>query len=128
MITNEEDIEIYEAKNKIYIPEDYNKNNWKYTINNDTITIITNENCYNQYNSTYCDCRQFNMKYNLITEPYSCNSNPTNQLINNSYITSDINDSIKITNDYVKQYEIWFNMLIIIVLLTLLFKKNSRRI
>ena len=86
MINNEQIKSQYENNNKIYIPKDYFKDNWKYTINNDTITIINNNNCYTQYSSTYCDCRQYNMKYNIITEVYQCNAN-TNNVINHSYIT-----------------------------------------
>ena len=127
MINNEEIKSKYEKNNKIYIPKDYFKNSWKYTINNDTITIITNNNCYTQYSNTYCDCRQYNMKYNIITEVYQCNAN-ANNVINHNYITTDINDSIKITNDYVKSYGIYFGMFIIALLLTIMLKKNSRRI
>lgn len=123
-----ENISKYEAKDKIYMPQNYIKNNWKYTINNDTITIITNENCYNQYSSQYCDCRQYNIKYNIIGEIYQCNVNVSNNLIAVSKLTSDINYSERITNNYVKDYIILFGILIIAILLTQLFKKNSRRI
>ena len=45
MITNEEQITKYKEYNKIYIPSEYINENYKYTINQDEVTIITNENC-----------------------------------------------------------------------------------
>lgn len=125
---NGENINKYKEINKIYVPEDYIKANWKYTINNDTITIMTNNNCYTQYSSTYCDCRQYNIKYNIIGDIYQCNVNNTNNIINVSQLTNDINYSERIRNNYVEEYGIMFLVLITAVLLTQLFKKNSRRI
>lgn len=128
MIQDQESILKYSQNNKIYIPEDSYNSNWKYTLNGDTITIITNLNCTQNYNSTYCDCKQYNLKYNIMTQSYSCNSNPSSQLLNHSYISTDINDSIKITNDFTKDYFIMFGVLIIALLLTSVLKKNSRRL
>lgn len=125
---NGENINKYKKINKIYIPEDYIKDNWKYTINNDTITIMTNNNCYTQYTSTYCDCRQYNIKYNVIGDIYQCNTGNTNNIINVNQLTSDINYAERIRNNYVQEYGIMFLVLITAILLTQLFKKNSRRI
>ena len=125
---NGENINKYKEINKIYVPEDYIKDSWKYTINNDTITIMTNNNCYNQYSSTYCDCRQYNIKYNIVGDIYQCNTNNTNNIISVNQLTSDINYSERIRNNYVEEYGIMFLVLITAVLLTQLFKKNSRRI
>ena len=41
----------YKEYNKIYMPSEYINNNYKYTISGDEITIITNNNCYNNYNN-----------------------------------------------------------------------------
>lgn len=128
MITNEDNITKYKGKNKIYVPEDYIEDNNRYTINNQTLTIITNNNCYNQYNTTYCDCRDYNIEYNIITETYQCNRNQSNRIVASEYITSDINDSIKITNDYVKDYGMILIMIIGVILFVQLFKKNSRNL
>lgn len=125
---NGENINKYKEINKIYVPEDYIKDSWKYTINNDTITIMTNNNCYNQYSSTYCDCRQYNIKYNIVGDIYQCNTNNTNNVISVNQLTSDINYSERIRNNYVEEYGIMFLVIITAVLLTQLFKKNSRRI
>ena len=53
MIKNEEQKIEYENYNKIYIPNEYINQNYKYTIAGDEITIITNENCYKNYNNQY---------------------------------------------------------------------------
>lgn len=127
MINDSGNITKYQNANKIYIPQDYYNQNWKYTLNNDTVTIITNNNCYSQYSSTYCDCRQYNIKNNIITEVYQCNSNPSNGLINHNYISIDINDSPRAREQYTQQYIIWLGMLIIGILLTIALKKNSRK-
>lgn len=128
MITNEDNITKYKGKNKIYVPEDYIQDNNRYTINNQTLTIITDNNCTTQYTTTYCDCRDYNIEYNIITEVYQCNRNQTNRIVASEYITSDINDSVKITNDYVKDYGIILIMIIGVILFVQLFKKNSRNI
>lgn len=125
---NGENIQKFKNKNKIYVPEDYVKANNRYTINNETLTIITDKNCTANYNTTYCDCRDYNIKYNIITETYQCNRNTTNKLVNSQYITSDINESVKITNEYVKEYSIYLLMIIGIILIVNLFKRNSRNI
>ena len=56
MIQNENDILKFKDYNKLYIPQEYNNENYQYKINNNNILIITNNNCYTQYSSTYCDC------------------------------------------------------------------------
>ena len=118
----------YEQNNKIYIPEEYNNQNYKYTISNDEITIITNENCYTNYNSTYCDCYRYNERYNIITKAYSCNNNVGNYQIEYSNISSNVNDSYRITRDYVNEYTILIGTMIIAILITTMFKRNSRNI
>jgi len=126
MITNEEIIQKYETNNnKIYVPTQYNNQNYKYTISGDEITIITNKNCTTNYNSTYCDCYRYNERYNIITESYQCNRNPNNYIINNSNISSDVNDSYRITRDYTNYYVIMIGIVIIAILLSTMFKKNS---
>ena len=126
-IISEENKTNYEQYNKIYIPKEYNKENYKYTINNDTITIITNEDCTTSYNSTYCKCYQYNEKYNIITNQNTCNRDP-NYTINKNYITSDINYSDRITNYYKNNYIIMYGIIIIALIVTATLKRNSRKI
>lgn len=128
MIKNEEQKIEYKNYNKIYIPSEYINKNYKYTISGDEITIITNNNCYNNYNNEYCDCMRYNERYNIITETYQCNRNQSNYILNNSQLTSDINYSERITNKYKNEYIILYGIVIIALLFIITMKKNSRRL
>lgn len=118
----------YKNYNKIYIPSEYINENYKYTISGDEITIITNNNCYNNYNNQYCDCMKYNEKYNIITEVYQCNRNPSNYILSSNQLTDDINYSYRITNDYKNNYIILYGIVIIALLFIITMKKNSRRL
>lgn len=129
MISNEEVKDIYEQNNTIYVPEEYYDENYKYILENDTMTIITDKNCTTNYNTTNCDCYRYNVKYNIIMTSYQCNRNPNNNnLVQNRYITTDINSSNKITNDYTKDYILIFCILILAMLFVSVLKRNSRNI
>lgn len=128
MIKNEEEIIKYKEFNKIYVPTEYINENYKYTINQDEITIITNENCETNYNSQYCDCMRYNEKYNIITNRYQCNRNPNNNILSNNQITDDINYSSRITDQYKNEYIILYGIVIIALLFIVMTRKNSRRI
>ena len=128
MIKNEKQKLEYEQYNKIYIPNEYINEQYKYTISGDEITIITNENCYTSYNNQYCDCIRYNEKYNIKTERYECNRNPSNYILNSNQLTSDINYSERITNKYKNEYIILYGIVIIALLFIIITKKNSRRI
>lgn len=119
----------YKEYNKIYIPTEYLNQNYKYTINGDEITIITNNNCYkNNYSNEYCDCMKYNERYNIITNVYECNRNPSNYILNSNQLTDDINYSYRITNDYKNNYIIMMGIVIIALLFIITMKKNSRRL
>lgn len=129
MINNEEQITKYKEYNKIYIPTEYINQNYKYTINGDEITIITNENCEMNYNSQYCDCVRYNEKYNIITNRYQCNRNPSNYILSSNQLTDDINYSYRITNEYTNNYIILYGIVIIALIFIIMIKKsNNRRI
>ena len=125
MINGNETTTKWEQDNKIYVPTTYNNQNYKYTISGDEITIITNNNCYTNYNTTYCDCYRYNERYNILTESYSCNSNPNNYIIDNDYISSDINDSYRITRDYSNYYVIMIGIIVIVLLFSNIMKRNG---
>lgn len=66
-----------------YLPSNLINSDYKYQLNGDYFKVITNQNCYTQYNSTYCDC--FNVYPHLdyiVSEKSSCNTNV------NSFVTS----------------------------------------
>lgn len=59
-----------------YLPSEYINNSYRYVPSDDHIRIITNENCYTQYSSTYCNCFDIFPKYDYITSAISnCNIN-----------------------------------------------------
>lgn len=131
MINGNETIQKYKAFNKIYIPEDLNEETNKYTISGDTLTIISNNNCTTQNTQTTCDCTQYNIKYNVIlgNGTYRCNRNPnTNSLVANEYITSDINYSDRVINQYTNNYIIYFAIIITMLLFTVAMKKTGVKI
>lgn len=128
MINDIEQKSEYKQYNKIYIPTEYINENYKYTISNDEITIITNENCYTNYNNQYCDCIKYNEKYNIKTEVFQCNRNPSNYILNSNQLTDDVNYSYRITNDFKNNYIILYGIVIIALLFIITMKKNSRRL
>lgn len=128
MIQGNETIQKYTLQNKIYIPTQYYNENYKYTISNDEVTIITNNNCRVSYNTTYCNCIRYNERYNIATNTYECNANPNNYLIDYQYITDDINYSYRITNDFVNNYIIIFGIIIIAILFAIFMKKTGVKI
>lgn len=93
MITNQNEINKLEQKTKIYIPEEYVNENYIYTWNNGIINIKTNDNCRTQYNTTYCDCRNYIAEKNIVGNVYECSRNTSNNDIPITMISTDVNDS-----------------------------------
>ena len=72
-----------------YLPSDSINSNYRYSINNDYYLIRTNNNCYTQYSSTYCDCYYIYPKNDYIkSEVSSCNYN-SGTWVNSSNFTSN---------------------------------------
>lgn len=112
--------------NGIYIPKQYNNANYKYILDGENINIITNNNCYTNYNNTYCDTYKYNMRTNIITQPYSSNNNVSNNIIKYEYITSDINNNTYIKDRYMDYISISLLMIVVgILLATFLTKERS---
>lgn len=81
-----------------YLPHDYINSNYKYQLNNDYFRVITNENCYTNYNNTYCDCFNVYPKLDyLASEITSCNINVSNY-VNSSSFTDNFYYRIDFTN------------------------------
>lgn len=82
-----------------YMPNEYINSNYKYKLNNDYYTIITNNNCYTQYNSTYCDCYSVYPKLDyLVSEVSSCNATNVTSYVDSSHFTNDIYYRIDFSN------------------------------
>lgn len=98
MINNDNDIKL---QNKIYIPQEYINQNYKYNFNGDYIQIRTNQNCRTSNTYQYCNCYYYNWKTNTISTTYECTYNTTsNYNIAYSQISSDIKYSEPLRNTY----------------------------
>lgn len=117
MINNSDDISKYTDLNKIYIPVDKVNSNYSYRFNGDYIMIITNQNCYTNYTTQYCDCYQYNYKNNVMSDTLTCNTSSNNAVIPFSSISSDINYSQYIRNNFIQDK----GTIIFMVILGLLF-------
>lgn len=86
-----------------YLPEELLKSNWEYFYNNNYYIVRTNNNCYTNYNTQYCDCiNVFVNNHYLQSSTYSCSTPNTQYKLNFSTFTSDFYyrsdiDSILIT-------------------------------
>lgn len=128
MINNTEDITKYSESGKIYIPSQYINQNYSYRFNGDYITIQTNLNCRTQYSTTYCDCRQYNWKLNVISNPYECSIGSTTQIIPFESISEDINDSMYIRDRFIQDKGIYIGIFILGIILAILLTRNRSSI
>lgn len=128
MITNENDILSYKAKDKIYIPENFKNSGFTYKINGDFITIITNQNCQVNYNTTYCNCYYYNYKNNLMSDVYTCSTNNNNPTILYTSITSDVNDSKYIRDIFIQDKGITLCMIILGILIAVFLTKERHSV
>lgn len=122
---NNENIEKYES-GKIYIPEKYINENYKYIIDNEDIIIITNNNCNQNYNTTYCDAIRYNQRENILTEPYQININQNNNIISIEHITSDMINNTYIKDRYMETSSTYLLVLVVgILFATFLTKERT---
>lgn len=72
-----------------YMPSDLINSNYTYYLNNNYYVVRTNNNCYNNYNTQYCDCVDvFPMLDYSRSNAYSC-STSYSHTINYDSFTSD---------------------------------------
>lgn len=126
LIRNQNDITKYTQYNKIYIPIEYNNSNYRYYENGNYIRIVTNNNCYTQYNTTYCDIYDYNVERNLISKTYTGNNNPNLVEIDRQYVTSDINYSTHIRQVYIQNKMTLGIVLLIGIMFAILLSKELR--
>ena len=127
-IINENDLKSYTNLNKIYIPNDYINESYSYYFNGDYINIITNNDCYTQYNSTYCSCYQYNRENNVVSESYSCNISSNLPKISNESITNDINYSNSLKTAYLGNTGIYLLMFVVALLFASLLLKERKHL
>lgn len=116
---NQNESSNYEQYNKLYVPSDYINSSYSYRFNGDYITIITNSNCYNNYNTQYCDCYQYNYKNNVMSTSYSCNTNNNSPIIPYTSIVDDVNYSSYIKEQYMWEKGIYLGIFILGILLAI---------
>lgn len=82
-----------------YLPSELINQNYKYRINGDYYVIIKNTNCYNSYNTTYCDCVNVFPRMDYIqSETYSCSSTQSSNYIPYTNFTNDFYYRIDLSN------------------------------
>ena len=75
---------------RTYLPSQFINENYRFTISNDYYVVHTNNNCYNNYNTTYCDCYNVYPKMDYVsTQAYSCNYNPSNYLVADTFVSDN---------------------------------------
>lgn len=122
---NNENILKYE-NNKIYVPEELINDEYKYIIDEEDIIIITNEECTQNYNTTYCKAYRYNQRENIITEPYQINTNQNTNIIKIENITGNLIDNTYIKNRYIEINSMYLLILVVgILLATFLTKERS---
>lgn len=74
---------------KTYLPSESINSNYHYSVSGDNYLIRTNNNCYTQYSTTYCDCYYIYPKNDYIkSELQTCNYN-SGTWVNSNQFTSD---------------------------------------
>lgn len=64
-----------------YLPSDLINQNYTYFTNGTYYIIKTNNNCYSQYNSVYCDCINVYPEQDYLrSNVYTCSTSNNNQL------------------------------------------------
>lgn len=107
-----------------YIPDIYLNSNYTYYLNNHIITIRTNNNCWYQYQTQYCDCYDTDPTLNYITtNAYSCTTQnyrqlDYNKLSNNIIYRNDFNNIL-----FICLFVMIFTYLIPYKILTRLFRR-----
>lgn len=85
---------------KTYIPSDLLNSNYSYELNGDYFIIHTNQNCYQNYNTTYCDCiRVYPGLDYQVSNRYTCSNNysvsiPYSNLSSDYWYRIDIDKSL----------------------------------
>lgn len=128
MIQNQNEINKYKEINKQYIPDGYINNNWYYRYSGDYVIITTDQQCYQQYNTTYCNCIEYNWKTNVMENIYQCNRTNSYNQIPITSLTTDINYSEHITNYYIKDKIGQIAIFIIAILFVIMLLKERKYI
>lgn len=112
---------------RIYMPSSFINNNYIYFYNNNTITINTRQNCYQQYNTTYCDCFNVLIDNNYIpTNTYACSTTYNNNIIGVDKLTNDIFYYKNIHTIFITYFIIIFIVTFMLQKLLFVFRKRAK--
>ena len=109
---------------KMYLPSNYINDQWSYNLDSNYIQVRTNQNCYSQYSTTYCDCFRVYPNYNYVkSETYSCSlSNSYNSSF--SVFSSDIYNLPNISNYFITYFIILFMCIYVLKTMWHVFRKR----
>lgn len=90
-----------------YLPKELINSNYTYYKGANYILVRTNQNCYTNYNTQYCNCYQvyYDLNY-TVSNVYSCSTSTGNQL-----------DYKIFKSDYFYRLDIWQILLCLFILL-----------
>lgn len=109
---------------KMYLPSEYINSNYQYNLDNNYIGVRTNNNCYTQYNTTYCDCFRVYPNYNYIkSDTYSCSYN-NNYMTSSTSFSSDIFSLPNLSNYFITYFIIIFILIYILNKMWCVFRKR----
>lgn len=112
---------------KLYMPSEYINSNYIYFYNNNDIIVNTRQNCYNQYNTTYCDCFHVFINNNYVTSnTYQCSTTSNNSIISYDRFSSDIFNLPNFSNIFIIYISIVVICVYILKSLYSVFRKRSR--
>lgn len=118
-------MEVNDLDYKLYMPNQYINNSYQYFLDNNYILVKTNNNCYTQYNSVYCDCFRVYPNYNYVkSENFFCNNG--SYYINSNQLTNDIFQVPNVSNIFITYFIIIFILVYILRLLWGVFRKRVK--
>lgn len=106
-----------------YLPSEVLNSNYHYYSNGTYYTIRTNLNCYQQYNSTYCDCFNIYPEQDYLkSKTYACTGSNISE-IDFSNFTDTLSYRLDIDKIFLIGFIILFGMIFLLkCLCSMLFK------
>lgn len=110
-----------------YLPSDFINSSYKYFLSEDYILVNKQTNCYNQYNTTYCDCVRVYPEYNYIySTTYSCSISSNSYYVSSDQFSDDVFQSSNFPSLFLVYFCIVVFCVFIIKTLFNVFRKRSR--
>lgn len=118
-------MEVENLNYKLYMPNQYINSYYQYYLDNNYILVRTNNNCYTQYSTTYCDCFRVFPNYNYVkSDIYSCSGG--SYYVNSNQLSNDIFQLPNVSNIFITYFIIIFILVYILRLLWGVFRKRCK--